>query len=88
MNLAGILPALADVARRGMSVKRFKGLGEMDAPQLWETTMDPARRTLLRVNWDVASQAEQLFSILMGENVEQRRQFIEEHALEVKNLDV
>ncbi len=87
-GLGDILGALHDVGRRGMEVKRFKGLGEMDAEQLWETTMDSSKRTLLRVNWDVASQAEQLFSILMGENVEQRRQFIEEHALEVKNLDV
>jgi DNA gyrase subunit B len=83
-----ILSALMDVGRRGMEVKRFKGLGEMDAEQLWETTMDPSRRTLMRVNWDDASAADELFTILMGENVEQRRNYIETHALEVKQLDV
>ena len=60
----------------------------MDADQLWETTMNPENRTLLRVTWDAASEAENLFSILMGEHVEPRRKYIEDHALEVKNLDV
>ena len=83
-----ILPKLLDVGRRGMEVKRFKGLGEMDASQLWETTMDPSTRTLLRVTWDDASVADELFSILMGEDVDQRRTYIEQHALEVKSLDV
>lgn len=87
-NVPAILKTLHEVGRRGIEVKRFKGLGEMEAVQLWETTMDPARRTLLRVNWGAASQADTLFSILMGENVEQRRNYIERHALEVKNLDV
>ncbi|MBA4120512.1 MAG: DNA gyrase subunit B [Isosphaera sp.] len=87
-NLAGVLRALHDVGRRGVEIKRFKGLGEMNSSELRDTTMDPAHRTMLRVNWDVASEADQLFSILMGEDVEQRRRFIEEHALEVKNLDV
>jgi DNA gyrase subunit B len=87
-NLPGILRSLHDLGRRGLEIKRFKGLGEMDAEQLWETTMDPSKRVFMRVNWDVASEAEMLFSILMGEDVEERRKFIEEHALEVKNLDV
>jgi len=87
-NIPSILTTLLDVGRRGMEVKRFKGLGEMDPGQLWETTMDPARRTLLRVNWDDASAADELFTILMGENVEERRTYIEEHALEVKSVDV
>ena len=87
-NLTEIVGALHDVGRRGMEIKRFKGLGEMDAIQLWDTTMDPDRRTLLRVTWDMAGQAESLFSTLMGEEVEPRRRFIEDHALEVKNLDV
>ncbi|MBM4099487.1 MAG: DNA gyrase subunit B [Planctomycetes bacterium] len=87
-NVPSILRTLHEVGRRGIEVKRFKGLGEMEAEQLWETTMDPARRTLLRVSWDAASEADALFSILMGENVEQRRNYIEKHALEVKNLDV
>jgi len=87
-NVPSILRSLHEVGRRGIEIKRFKGLGEMEATQLWETTMDPAKRTLLRVSWDAASEADALFSILMGENVEQRRNYIEKHALEVKNLDV
>jgi DNA gyrase subunit B len=87
-NLARILPALHEVGRRGIEIKRFKGLGEMDAEQLWDTTMDPTRRMLLRVTWDMAGRAENLFSTLMGEEVEPRRKFIEDHALEVKHLDV
>jgi DNA gyrase subunit B len=87
-NLSAILTGLHEIGRRGMEIKRFKGLGEMDAEQLWETTMDPTRRVLVRVNWDMASDADSLFSILMGEEVEPRRKFIEDHALEVKNLDV
>ncbi|MEL7483613.1 MAG: DNA gyrase subunit B [Planctomycetota bacterium] len=87
-NLARIVPALHEVGRRGIEVKRFKGLGEMDAEQLWATTMDHDVRILLRVTWDMAGQAESLFSTLMGEEVEPRRKFIEDHALEVKNLDV
>ncbi|MCC6425425.1 MAG: hypothetical protein IT435_01260 [Phycisphaerales bacterium] len=85
---AEILDALHALGRRGLEIKRFKGLGEMDAEQLWETTMDVSRRTLLRVSWDTASEADALFSVLMGEEVEPRRKFIEDHALEVKNLDV
>ena len=87
-NVPAILERLLDVGRRGMEVKRFKGLGEMDPEQLWETTMDYAKRTMLRVSWDDASAADELFTILMGENVEERRSYIEEHALEVKSLDV
>jgi len=87
-NLPAILSSLYEVGRRGLEVKRFKGLGEMDAEQLWETTMDPSKRTLLRVNWNVAGEAESLFSILMGENVDERRRYIETHALEVRNIDV
>ena len=79
---------MQEVGRRGIELKRFKGLGEMEAEQLWDTTMDPESRTLLRVSWDAASEADALFSTLMGENVEARRTYIEEHALEVRNLDV
>ncbi len=87
-NIGEILTSLLAIGRRGMEVKRFKGLGEMIAMQLWETTMDPDKRTLMRVQWDDASAADELFTILMGENVEQRRKYIETHALEVKSLDV
>jgi DNA gyrase subunit B len=87
-NLPAILDGLREIGRRGLEIKRFKGLGEMDAEQLWDTTMDPTRRTLMKVSWDVASNADALFTILMGEEVEPRRRFIEDHALEVKNLDV
>lgn len=83
-----ILNEICRIGRTGITIKRFKGLGEMNADELWETTLDPARRTLLRVTLEEAGEAERLFSILMGEDVERRRQFIEEHALEVKNLDV
>jgi len=87
-NLPSIMGGLREIGRRGMEVKRFKGLGEMDAEQLWDTTMDPERRALLRVSWDMGSNADALFTVLMGEEVEPRRRFIEDHALEVKNLDV
>ncbi len=88
VNLRDLVGAIHDAGKRGMDIKRFKGLGEMDAEQLWETTMNPENRVLLRVSWDAASEAEKLFSILMGEDVEPRRKYIEDHALEVKNLDV
>ncbi len=87
-NIPAILAALHEIGRRGMEIKRFKGLGEMDAIQLWETTMDKSVRSMFRVQWDQAGEADNLFSLLMGEQVEPRRKYIEDHALEVKNLDV
>ncbi len=87
-NISAILSTLLDVGRKGVEIKRFKGLGEMNPEQLWDTTMNPDTRTLLRVTWDDAGEADALFSTLMGENVEARRKYIEDHALEVTNLDV
>jgi DNA gyrase subunit B len=87
-GVAQILPEIYRLAKQGMDVKRFKGLGEMNSDELWETTLDPMKRTLLRVTLHEAGEAERMFSVLMGEDVERRRQFIEDHALDVKNLDV
>jgi DNA gyrase subunit B len=87
-GVAQVLPEIHRIGKSGMEVKRFKGLGEMNSEQLWETTLDPNVRILFRVTMQEAAEAERMFSVLMGEDVERRRQFIEDHALEVKNLDV
>ena len=80
--------AIARVGRKNIQVQRYKGLGEMNPEQLWRTTMNPETRTLLRVNSEDAVEADRIFTVLMGEQVEPRRQFIEENALAVRNLDV
>ncbi|MCP4453471.1 MAG: DNA topoisomerase (ATP-hydrolyzing) subunit B [Planctomycetes bacterium] len=87
-SLGDVGAGVRQIGGRGIEIKRFKGLGEMNADQLWDTTMNPETRTLLSVKLDDAGEADRLFSILMGDNVEQRRNFIQDHALEVTNLDV
>ncbi|HPD45350.1 MAG TPA: DNA topoisomerase (ATP-hydrolyzing) subunit B [Anaerohalosphaeraceae bacterium] len=87
-SLGGICQTIRQIGGKGIEIKRFKGLGEMNSDQLWSTTMDPSRRTLLLVKLEDAGEADRLFSILMGEDVEKRRNFIRDHALEVQNLDV
>lgn len=86
--LPEILRYVKELGRSGMSIQRYKGLGEMNPQQLWETTMDPAKRTLLSVNLEDTVEADSIFTLLMGDEVEPRREFIEKHAHEVKNLDI
>ncbi|HPD18589.1 MAG TPA: toprim domain-containing protein, partial [Candidatus Goldiibacteriota bacterium] len=74
--------------RKDISMQRFKGLGEMSAEQLWETTMNPEVRTLLQVTLEDVVEADKIFTVLMGDEVAPRKEFIETHALEVKNLDI
>lgn len=89
-NLAHLRELVAEVRKlgeKGMKITRFKGLGEMDGEELWDTTLDPERRTLLKVQLEDVLKADEMFRVLMGEKVEPRRDFIQKHALEVKEID-
>ncbi len=87
-SLAEVLKFVQEEGRKGMTIQRYKGLGEMNPAQLWETTMDPARRTILKVTLENMADADQMFTTLMGDEVEPRREFIQKYAREVRNLDI
>ncbi len=87
-SLLGLLEAVKKAGRKGLYIQRYKGLGEMNADQLWETTMNPEKRVLMQVTLDDLAQAEEIFTILMGDSVEPRRDFIQEHAPQVRFLDI
>jgi DNA gyrase subunit B len=87
-SIRELITALRKLGEKGKKITRFKGLGEMDAEELWATTMDSSTRTLLNVTMEDAAAADEMFRVLMGDAVEPRREFIEKHALDVKDLDV
>ncbi|MEZ6123179.1 MAG: DNA gyrase subunit B [Planctomycetaceae bacterium] len=87
-SLREVLPELRKLGERGLTLTRFKGLGEMNSEELWETSMDPEKRVLLQIRMEDAAGADEIFRILMGDQVEPRRDFIEKHALDVKELDI
>jgi DNA gyrase subunit B len=87
-SLEDVLSRVKEFGRKGLSIQRYKGLGEMNPEQLWETTMNPEVRTVMKVSMEDAVEVDNIFTVLMGDQVEPRRQFIETHALHVRNLDV
>lgn len=87
-SIRELVDTIKEIGKKGISIQRYKGLGEMNPQQLWETTMNPETRSLIKINIEDAVKADEVFSILMGDEVEPRKNFIEKHALEVKNLDI
>jgi DNA gyrase subunit B len=87
-NIDEFVEFFLSAGKKGIAINRYKGLGEMNPDTLWTTTMDPENRTLLQVRAEDHAEADQMFTTLMGDQVEPRRKFIEDHALDVKNLDV
>ena len=87
-SLADLFGCVRRNGQTGLRIQRYKGLGEMNAEQLWETTMDPATRSMIKVRMEDAIQADQIFSLLMGDMVEPRREYIEKYAAGVKDLDI
>jgi DNA gyrase subunit B len=86
-QLRDLVPEVRKLGEKGLTITRFKGLGEMDPEELWETTLNPEKRILLQVNMEDAFKVDEMFRTLMGEKVEPRREFIQKHALEVKDID-
>lgn len=87
-SLRSVWPELRNLGEKGLTLTRFKGLGEMNSEELWDTSMDPEKRVLLQVRMEDAAAADEIFRVLMGDQVEPRREFIEKHALDVKELDI
>ena len=87
-SMKDLFEAIKSNGREGLKIQRYKGLGEMNPEQLRDTTMDPAKRKMIRVSMEDAIQAERMFTLLMGDDVEPRREYIERHAAGVKDLDI
>ena len=85
---SALINYILQAAKEGLSIQRYKGLGEMNPNQLWETTMDPEKRSFVQVKIEDIVAADEIFTVLMGDQVEPRREFIQQHALEVTNLDI